>query len=65
MLEVKDLRGLAASELKAQSEDISREIYKMNCELRITRKLEKPHLLREKKKDRARILTVLSEIEKV
>ena len=33
----------------------------MKCELRITRKTEKPHLLREKKKDRARVLTALQQ----
>lgn len=46
-------------ELQVQYRDISKEIFDLNNELRMARKLEKPHLLREKKKNRARVLTAL------
>ena len=61
MLQVKELREKGESELKTQVEELSREIYQMNCELNISRKLDKPHLVREKKRDRAKLLTVLRE----
>ncbi len=61
MLKAKDLRNEAIEELQAMVQEISREIYELRNELRISRKLEKPHLLVSKKKDRARILTIISE----
>lgn len=61
MLEAKDLKNQTLDELKAVVRDLSKEIYQMNTEFSIARKLEKPHLLREKKRDRARVLTVLNQ----
>ena len=49
----------SVDELKVLYRDLSKEIFELNNELRMTRKLEKPHLLKAKKKDRARIMTVL------
>ena len=60
-MKAKELREKSESELKAEVADLTREIYGMNCELKMTRKLDKPHLLKEKKRDRARRLTVLTE----
>jgi large subunit ribosomal protein L29 len=60
MLEAKELQKQTLDELKAVYRDLSKEIYEMNTEFSIARKLEKPHLLREKKRDRARVLTVLN-----
>ena len=59
MLKAKDLINQSVEELEAQYEDLSREIFELLNELKIARKLDKPHLLKEKKRDRARILTVL------
>lgn len=59
MLKAKELKSKTTDELEASYEDLCREIYQLNNDLRVSRKLEKPHLLKEKKKDRARILTVL------
>ncbi|MFS8564042.1 MAG: 50S ribosomal protein L29 [Rhabdochlamydiaceae bacterium] len=42
---------------------ISKEIYGLKNELKTARKLEKPHLLREKKRNRARVMTVLRQKE--
>jgi large subunit ribosomal protein L29 len=54
-----ELINLSDEELEARYEDLCREIFELTSELRVSRKLEKPHQLKEKKKDRARILTVL------
>ena len=59
MLKAKDLINQSVEELEAQYEDLSREIFELLNELKLARKLDKPHLLKEKKRDRARILTVL------
>ena len=63
MLEVKNLRDQTVDELKTLSNDLSREIFELRNELSMNRKLAKPHLLNEKKKDRARVLTILTEKE--
>ena len=57
MMEFKDQ---SVEELKALFQDLTKEIYEKKNELRMTKKLEKPHLLKKKKRDRARILTLLS-----
>ena len=59
MLKAKDLINQSVEELEAQYEDLSREVFELLNELKLARKLDKPHLLKEKKRDRARILTVL------
>ena len=46
-------------ELEALSHELSHEIFAMSNELRTMRKIDKPHLLKEKKRDRARVLTAL------
>ncbi|WP_420421936.1 50S ribosomal protein L29 [Simkania sp.] len=59
MLKAKDLINQSVEELEAQYEDLSREIFELMNELKLARKLDKPHLLSEKRRDRARVLTVL------
>lgn len=56
MMEFKDQ---SVEELKALYNDLSSEIFELKNEVRITRKLEKPHLMKKKKQDRARVLTAL------
>lgn len=63
MLKMKDLKDQSVEELETQVRDLSKEIYDLKCEKRITRKVEKPHMVREKKRDRARLLTVLRQKE--
>jgi large subunit ribosomal protein L29 len=63
MLKAKELKDQSVEELKELAVGLSKEIYNLINELSIARKLEKPHLLREKKRDRARVLTVLSQKE--
>lgn len=64
MLDIKDLRKQSLTELKAMVQDLSKEIYDLKTELSIARKIEKPHLLREKKRDRARVMTVMNSLGK-
>ena len=52
MLKAKDLINQSVEELEAQYEDLSREIFELLNELKLARKLDKPHLLKEKKRDR-------------
>ena len=52
-------------ELKALYRDLSGEIFKLKCELNVTRKLEKPHLLKQKKRERARVLTALHQSDRI
>jgi large subunit ribosomal protein L29 len=64
MLKPEDLKKQNLAELTAVYNDLSKEIYEMKTEFSIARKLEKPHLLREKKKDRARVLTAINQKSK-
>ncbi len=60
-MKAKELREQSVEDLKASRDDLSKEIFNLRSEKKLARKLEKPHLLRQKKRDRARVLTVLSE----
>lgn len=61
MLKNSEIRDQTVEELRAMLHDISKEIYDLVNEFRQARKLEKPHLIREKKKTRARVLTIIRE----
>lgn len=63
MLKAKELREQSKEELNTLCVTLSKEIYELKNELSTARKLEKPHLLREKKRDRARVMTVLRQKE--
>ncbi len=64
MLKTKDLADQTVEELTALADDIEKELYRMRNELKAARKIEKPHLLKEKRHDRARILTILTKVKK-
>ncbi len=64
MLKAKDLRDKSDEELQMALEDTQKELYKLKDERKLTKKLDKPHLLRTKQKDIARILTVQTEKKK-
>lgn len=49
----------SVEELKALYQDLSKEIFEFKNEVSINRKLEKPHMVKKKKRDRARVLTAL------
>lgn len=61
MMKPEDLKKQNVDELKAVYHELSKEIFEIKSEFSITRKLEKPHLLRDKKRDRARVMTVINQ----
>jgi large subunit ribosomal protein L29 len=60
-MKVKEIRDQSEQELGALAMDLEKEIFQLKNELSVARKLEKPHLLKTKRKDRARVLTILSQ----
>ncbi len=56
-----NLIDLSVDELKVKAQELDREIFDLRNELALNRKIEKPHLIKAKKKDKARILTILTQ----
>lgn len=61
MSKAKAFREQSIEELQARSEDLLKDLFELESKLSVEKKLEKPHLIREKRRERARILTVLQE----
>jgi len=61
MRKTSELREKSVEELRAAYLEMSKEIFDKMNELQKTRKMEKSHRIRHCKKERARILTILSE----
>jgi len=55
-----DWKDESVKTLQAAVVDLDREIFAIRNELAWNRKMEKPHLLKEKRKEKARILTFLT-----
>ncbi|OGN65298.1 MAG: 50S ribosomal protein L29 [Chlamydiae bacterium RIFCSPHIGHO2_12_FULL_49_9] len=47
-------------ELRAAAAALDREIFQLRNELSMQKKLEKPHLLKVKRKEKARVLTTIT-----
>jgi large subunit ribosomal protein L29 len=56
----KEIKDQSVKELNAEVRELDREIFQLRNELATQRKLEKPHLIKEKRKNKARILTILA-----
>lgn len=61
MIKAQDLRDQSIDDLEASLVDIKKELFELRNEQKRTRKLEKPHLLKEKKKDIAKLNTIIRE----
>ncbi len=61
MTKAKKLRQKSQKDLLEMTESLTRDIFQMKNELSAVKKLDKPHRMRESKRERARILTILSE----
>lgn len=61
----KDYRSLTVAELQNQAKDLAKELFVLRNELSLNKKLEKPHLLTAKRRERARILTLITEKERM
>ncbi len=55
------LRDMAIEELESAVIDVNKEIYQIIDENKRDKKLEKLELLRQKRKHKARLLTIISE----
>lgn len=60
----KQMAEYSVVELQTMSRDLARELFELRNTLALQRKLEKPHLLKAKKKDRARVLAMLTKKQK-
>lgn len=57
----KEFKDQSVLELQTAAKDLGRELFLLRSELSVNRKLEKPHLLKKTRKDRARVLTWLTQ----
>jgi large subunit ribosomal protein L29 len=59
-LETKDLREQTVEELEKREQELADQLFALRFQ-KVTGQLEKPSKVREVKRDRARLLTVLTE----
>ena len=64
MVKISEIRDQSLEQLQFRLSEIEKEIFELTNELRINHKLEKPHLLKSLKKEKAQILTNITEREK-
>lgn len=51
----------SVEEMNVKLLELDREIFELRNTLALTRKLEKPHLIKQKRREKARILTALTQ----
>ena len=56
-----ELRKMTPVQLRQKKEELAKELFKLENEKRVTRTLEKPHLVAAVKRERARVMTILNE----
>ncbi len=61
MTKANDLRDKSIEELKLDYDDARKELFQLRTDLHRDKKAEKPHLLHAKRRDIARLLTILHE----
>ncbi|KPK33405.1 MAG: hypothetical protein AMS24_01225 [Chlamydiae bacterium SM23_39] len=61
MSNIKELRDLPIEQLEVLIEDLNKDIFNLKSQLALQKKIEKPHLIKEKRRDRARAIMILSE----
>jgi len=62
-MKIKDLREKSVDELKSMELELLTKLYNKKNEARAAKKMEKSHEIKSMKKTRAKILTLLAEIE--
>lgn len=60
-MKAKEMRDQTIDELEASYNDTRKELFQLVNEMQRSKKFEKPHLLRQKRKNIARLLTVITE----
>lgn len=63
MTKVSEYRETAVDELYATLDDLRKQLFELTNQAKQSKSFEQPHLLRELKKNIARVLTVLKEKE--
>jgi large subunit ribosomal protein L29 len=63
MKKIDELRDQSSGDLEQQLPQLCKEIFALRNTFKMTRKIEKSHLIKEKKRTRARIMTLLRERE--
>jgi large subunit ribosomal protein L29 len=53
--------NLSIEDLEEQYIAFSKEIYEIKTAFNMTKKMENPHILKKRKKDRARVMTILNQ----
>ena len=61
MSELQQMKSESIEELQARHLELSKEIFMLTSELKSMRKIDQPHLIRAKKKERARVLTLINQ----
>ena len=61
MTKASQLRDMSIVDLQFSVETIKKELFNLNNEMKRTKKLEKPHLLNQKRKEKARLLTIINQ----
>ncbi len=64
MAQKDNMQELSSIELQERLSRLNRELFLLRDELAVHRKLEKPHLLSAKRKEKARVLTILTQKER-
>lgn len=64
MKKAQDYRDQSLEELEANCRDARRELFNLIGEMKQSKKVEKPHLVRHKKHEIALMLTVINEKKK-
>ena len=57
----KEANDQSIVELQTKARDLEKEVFDLRNELSLHRKLEKPHLLKAKRREKARVLTILTQ----
>jgi len=61
MAKKKEIHEQSEVELQTIAHQLDREIFALRNELAMNRKLDKPHLMKAKRREKARILTILTQ----
>ena len=65
MRKAEDFRAMAIEEMNLIKNELGKEIFELTNEIKRTKKSEKPHMIRQKKKERARLLTIMHEKQSI
>jgi large subunit ribosomal protein L29 len=61
MKKAQEFRDQSLEDLEANCRDARKELFELVNEMKLTKKVEKPHLVRHKKREIALLLTVINE----